>query len=503
MKTTQSARSQASTPARPSKNGAAAHPLSPRCLDGSKRLLERNEQWIPGGVVSLNRKCDPNIAFARGVGSRVWDVDGNEYIDYQAGFAAFFLGHNDPDVNAAVARVLGEQRTLMGAGPTELEGELAELICRHVPTLDKVQLTNTGSEATFLAIRIARAATGRDHVIIIQGGYNGWHNDVAANVISNLADVGRRVSPGEYPFDPLSAGIPEVQKSHVHIVNFNDLDSMVYVLERYPVACVIIEPILQNVGVIKPQPGYLTGLRRLTEEHGCLLIFDEVKTGFRHALTGYQGLCGVTPDLSTFGKALANGYPIGVIGGKREFMDYFVHPERSKRVLIAGTYNAHPIPTAAAIATIRKLASPEHRVYEHVEKLGQLLEAGLKKILRPFGCPFFLARQGSAFCLYFMDHEPRDYHDLAALHDFDLDRRYRIELIQRGVYHFPLPIKQGSISFAHTKQDIEETLDITAQALDAVLGRKGNTEVLRGGPSARSAGRGKSATSGNTGGLKR
>lgn len=133
-----------------SKNGAATHAPSPRCLEGSQRLLERNEQWIPGGVVSLNRKCDPNIAFARGVGSRVWDVDGNEYIDYQAGFSAFFLGHNDPDVNAAVARVLGEQRTLMGAGPTEIERELAELICRHIPTLDKVQLTNTGSEATFL-----------------------------------------------------------------------------------------------------------------------------------------------------------------------------------------------------------------------------------------------------------------------------------------------------------------------------------------------------------------
>lgn len=336
----------------------------------------------------------------------------------------------------------------------------------------------------------------------MQGGYNGWHNDVAANVISNLADVGQRVSPGEYPFDSLSAGIPDVQKSHVHIVNFNDLDSMVYVLERYPAACVILEPILQNVGVIKPQPGYLKGLRRLTEEYGCLLIFDEVKTGFRHALQGYQGLCGVTPDLSTFGKALANGYPIGVIGGKREFMDYFVHPERSKRVLIAGTYNAHPIPTAAAIATIRKLASPEHRVYEHVEKLGQLLEAGLNKILARLGCPFFLARQGSAFCLYFMDHEPRDYHDLAAHHDFDLDRRYRIELIQRGVYHFPLPIKQGSISFAHTKRDIEETLDQTAKALDAALGGKSGAAIQHRARSGRTGGRGKSAITGKAGGLK-
>ena len=422
-------------------------------------------------MVSINRRCDPNIAFSRGLGSRVWDVDGHEYIDYQAGFAAFFLGHNDPDVNAAVERVLREQRTLMGAGPTELEGELAELLCRHVPTLEKVQLTNTGSEATFLALRIARAATGRDHVIIMQGGYNGWHNDVAANVISSLADVGPRVSPGEYPFDALSAGIPEVQKSQVHSVNFNDLDSIVYVLKRHAVAAVILEPILQNIGIVKPQPGYLAGLRKLADEHGFLLIFDEVKTGFRHGLGGYQGICGVTPDLSTFGKALANGYPIGVIGGKRVFMDYFVHPDKAKRVLIAGTYNAHPIPTAAAIATIRKLASPKHQVYQHVEKLGLQLDSGVRGILDPLGWPYFLARQGSAFCLYFMDHEPRDYHDLALHHDSNFDCRYRLELIERGVYHFPLPLKQGSISFAHTERDIAETLDRTAQALRAAAAR--------------------------------
>lgn len=457
--------------------GAQPYGNTPEKYEGSRRLLHRNGQWIPGGVVSINRRCDPNIAFSKGVGSRVWDVDGNEYIDYQAGFAAFFLGHNDPDVNAAVERVMREQRTLMGAGPTELEGELAELLCRHVPTLEKVQLTNTGSEATFLALRIARAATGRDHVIIIQGGYNGWHNDVAANVISSLADIGSRISPGEYPFDALSAGIPEVQKSQIHIVNFNDLDSIVYVLKRYRVAGLILEPILQNIGVVKPQPGYLQGLRRLADEYGFLLIFDEVKTGFRHGLSGYQGLCGVTPDLSTFGKALANGYPIGVIGGKSVFMDYFVHPEKAKRVLIAGTYNAHPIPTSAAIATIQKLASPEHQVYGHMENLGQQLEEGLKRILEPFGRPFVLSRQTSAFCLYFMDHEPRDYHDLALHHDFDLDRRYRLELIERGIYHFPLPIKQGSISFAHTERDIAETLDRTADAFRAAVARQASNRA--------------------------
>lgn len=294
----------------------------------SSALLEKNSKWIPGGVVSLNRKADPNICFSRGSGSRIWDLEGNEYIDYQAGFASAFLGHNDPDVNEAVRNSLDSKTLLMGAGPTELEGLMSELFCRCVPTVENLQITTTGSEATYHAIRIARAATGRDHVIIMQGGYNGWHNDVAGNVISDLSDIGERVSPGEYPFDSLSAGIPENHKSLVHVVNFNDLDSVNYLLARYTVSCIILEPILQNIGIVKPQPGYLEGLRKLADEFGFLLIFDEVKTGFRHALGGFQSICGVTPDLSTFGKAVANGFPMGIIGGKKKYMNYFVDPDK-------------------------------------------------------------------------------------------------------------------------------------------------------------------------------
>ena len=429
----------------------------------SDQILERNSQWIPGGVVSLNRKMEPNICFTRGRGSRVWDADGNEYIDYQAGFAAFFLGHNDPDVNAAVQRAMADERILMGAGPTPLEGELAELICRHVPFVEKVQLTCTGSEASYHALRIARAATGRDHVILIQGGYNGYHNDVGANVISDLADIGPRVSPGEYPFDGISAGIPDAHKKLVHIINYNDLDSVRFVAERNPVACIILEPILQNIGVVKPQPGYLEGLRKLADDLGFVLIFDEVKTGFRHALGGYQSICKVQPDLSLFGKAIANGAILGTIGGKTEYMNYFTHPEKSKRVLISGTFNAHPLSVAAAVATLKKLSDPARRVYEHTGELGRMLEEGVCEILKRYDQPFHYARQGSASCLYFMDHAPRDFHDLAQHHDFALDRKYRAQLIEEGVFHFPLPIKQGSISFAHTQRDIEETLEKTAK----------------------------------------
>lgn len=438
----------------------------------SATLLKKNEKWIPGGVVSLNRKSEPNISFTRGKGSHIWDMDGNEYIDYQAGFSAAFLGHNDPEVNKAVIDAITDQTLLIGAGPTELEGRLAELFCKCVPTVESIQITNTGSEATFHAIRIARAATGKEHVIIMQGGYNGWHNDVAANVISNLSDIGDRVSPGEYPFDAISAGIPKNSKSLVHIINFNDLDSVSYIIKRYPVACIILEPVLQNIGIVKPMDGYLQGLRALADEHNFLLIFDEVKTGFRHALGGYQSICGITPDLSTFGKAVANGYPMGIIGGKKKYMDYFIHPDKSKRVLIAGTFNAHPLTTAAAIATLQKLASPTYKVYEHVYELGRILESGLKDIFEKIDSPFYVARQGSAFCVYFMDHQPVDFHDIAVHHDFAFDKAYRHGLIESGIFNFPLPIKQGSISYAHTVGDIEETLEKTKLVLNQLFENK-------------------------------
>jgi glutamate-1-semialdehyde 2,1-aminomutase len=435
----------------------------------SLALLKNNEKWIPGGVVSLNRKSDPTICFSKGVGSRVWDMDGNEYIDYQAGFAAAFLGHNDMDVNNAVKASMDDNTILMGAGPTDLEGKLAHLFCKCVPTAESIELTTTGSEATYHAIRIARAVTKRNHIIIIQGGYNGWHNDVAGNVISSIDDIGKRVSPGEYPFDSLSAGIPENHTSLIHAINYNDLDSVSYILKRFDVACILLEPILQNVGIVKPLPGYLEGLRKKADENHFLLIFDEVKTGFRHALGGYQSICGVVPDLSTFGKAVANGYPMGVISGKKKYMDYFNHKEKSERVLIAGTFNAHPLISAAAIATLTKLSSKDHQVYNHVNKLGQLLENGLHDIFAKYDKPFYIARQGSAFCVYFMDHAPIDFHDIASNHDFEFDKKYRYRLIEKGIFNFPLPIKQGSISFAHSVADIDETLEKTKAVVNSLF----------------------------------
>jgi glutamate-1-semialdehyde 2,1-aminomutase len=317
-------------------------------------------------------------------------------------------------------------------------------------------------------VRLARAHTGKHGVIVMQGGYNGWHNDVAVNVMTPLKSIGIRVSPGEYKKVPLSAGIPEHVLDDVHVVNFNDLDSVRWVMDQYDIAVLITEPILQNIGIVKPAEGYLEGLRKLCTERGVVLVFDEVKTGFRHALGGYQSLCGVMPDLSVFGKAIANGYPMGAIGGKTNLMHYFVHEDASKRVLIAGTYNAHPFACAGAIGTMEKLASDAEGQYGRLNDLGKRMESGLVGLFRDFDIEATVCRQGSAFCAYFMNHAPVDWHDVAGHHDFAFDERYRKALIGQGIYHFPLATKQGSISLAHSTDDIDETLEKTRDVLKEI-----------------------------------
>jgi glutamate-1-semialdehyde 2,1-aminomutase len=431
----------------------------------SRSIAARSRKVIPGGVVSINRKVEPEIAFVRGQGAHVWDADGNRYIDYHAGFAPHLLGHAHPEVDEAVVRCIKDGQTLMGSGTTSWEGRAAELLCECVPSLEKVQITCTGSEATYHALRLSRAFTGRDHIVVMQGGYNGWHDEVACNVMTPLDRLGSRVNCGEYPFVPMSAGMPTGIASRVHVVEFNDLESVAWAFEKYPVACLLTEPILQNIGVVKPRAGYLQGLRDLCDKHGVVLVFDEVKTGFRHALGGYQSIAGVRPDLTTFGKAIANGYPMGAVGGRADIMDLFDHPDPDKRVLIAGTYNGHPVPTAAAIATMELLRRDRVAVYSRLEALGARTQTGLEGLFRRHAVEAVVARQGSAFCAYYMDHLPQSWYDLASHHDMNRDLKYRRALIARGVYQFPLPTKQGSISAAHTEADIDFTLEATEAVL--------------------------------------
>jgi glutamate-1-semialdehyde 2,1-aminomutase len=427
--------------------------------------IERNSRYIPGGVSSTNRIIDPPLIFSRAEGAYLWDVDGKRYIDYHAAFAPHLLGHNFAPVTEAVIEVLQRHESLYGAGTTVLEGDLAELICRNIPAVDKVCLLNTGSEATALAIRVSRAFTRRQHVIVVQGSYNGNGDELACNVFNTRAEIGPRVSPGEYPLRPLGAGTTLETTRFVHPINFNDLESVRYVCRRHPVAAMITEPVLQNIGVIKPEPGYLEGLRGLADELGFVLIFDEVKTGFRHALGGFSDLCGVRPDLVTYGKAVANGYPLALLGGRRELMDQLYHPDPSQRPLISGTYNGHPVGVAAALRTVQYLVANEATVYGQLESLGRMMEEGLQAVFARHGLTATIARQGSAFSFYFMAHAPVDLHDLMEHHDFELDLALRRALVERGIFVVPIATKQCSISAAHTAEDIRGTLTACDTAL--------------------------------------
>ena len=431
----------------------------------SNQVLVSNERYIPGGVVSIVRKTEPAIAFTRGQGAYLWDVDGNRYLDYHAAFAPMVLGHNDPYVNEAVQKVVSSGSSLYGSGSNELDGQLAEMLCTHVPAAEMVEFLNTGTEASMASVRLARACTGRDHVIVMQGGFNGSHNDVACNVLTPLDKIGSRVSPGEYPFVPLGPGIPESHAQLVHVINFNDLDSVRYVCDRYDVAALVTEPILQNIGIMKPKSGYLEGLRKLADEYGFVLIFDEVKTGFRYSLGGYSQVSGVQPDLVYFAKAVANGYPFSVLGGKKDLMAQFAHPDPSRQPICSGTYNGHPIPVTAAIATLERLLEGDCQIYRQLESLGQQCQTGIEEILRSRGITGTVARQGSAFCIYLMDHSPVDWHDLAENHDFKADVALRQAMVNKGIYFFPVATKQCSISAAHTESDIADTLE----TLDSIM----------------------------------
>ncbi|HET7044948.1 MAG TPA: aminotransferase class III-fold pyridoxal phosphate-dependent enzyme, partial [Gaiellaceae bacterium] len=307
-------------------------------------LAARAAAVIPGGVNSGQRRVPglEELVIAATAGSTFTDGDGNVYTDYHAAFGPPLLGHNDPDVDAAVAET-ARTTGLMGVGVSRVEVELAERIVELVPSVEQVLLTETGSEATHHAIRVARAATGRRHIVKFQGCYHGWHDSVAMNVISLPENVGRR--------DPISqGGIPEVTEATI-VCRFNDAADVECALAEHDVAAIILEPIPHNIGAVLPQPGFLERLRELATKHGTVLVFDEVITGFRHGLGGYQSICGVTPDLTTMGKAMANGYPVSALGGRAELMDLF-STTPGRPAFFAGTFNGHPAMAAAALATI-------------------------------------------------------------------------------------------------------------------------------------------------------
>ncbi|GBC77753.1 Glutamate-1-semialdehyde 2,1-aminomutase [bacterium HR08] len=423
----------------------------------NRELFSDASAVIPGGVNTSLRRIEPPLVFTRAHGAIIADVEGREYIDYHAAFGPVILGHNMEAVNQRVREAM-QRLDLIGVGTTDLEIALARKICAHIPSAEKVLFCNSGSEATYQAIRLARAVTGRRKIIKFQGCYHGWHDAVALNVISPAERLGRR--------DPLSAGsFPEVVDATL-VCRFNDLEDVERTIRdhRGEIAALILEPIPHNIGCVLPKPGFLEGLRELTRQHGILLIFDEVVTGFRHHLGGYQKICGVIPDLTTLGKSMANGYPIAALCGRRELMDRFnTHPEGD--VFFAGTYNGHPLGCAAALATIEILETQP--VHERIFRLGERMRSGLREIVERLGIPATVTGFGSIFVLYFLEGPIESYADLLR-NDVERFLTYRRKLIERGIFELPLNLKRNHISFSHTEEQIEHTLQVAEDVLKEI-----------------------------------
>ena len=427
-------------------------------MNASAALLEAASEVIPGGVNTCRRRSEPRICFRRGKGAYLEDLDGRRYIDYHAAYGAVFLGHSHPAVTDRVARAMRET-VLFGVGVTEAELALARKIATHVPSVEQVVVCNSGSEATYHAIRLARGVTGRQKLVKFQGCYNGFHDYVLRNVLSTADGLGRR--------DPHSAGMLESAVDATLVCRFNDLDDVRSTLERHgeDVAAIIVEPFAHNSPGLLPRDGFLAGLRALCDEFGALLIFDEVITGFRHHIGGVQALTGVLPDLTTMGKAIANGFPLAAIGGRRVHMERF-NTSADGDVHFGGTYNGNAIAVEAGLATIEQLE--DGRVHEHVFALGDRMRRGLAEVAARVGVPAVVGGYGSLFVLCFMEGPLESYDDVLR-NDEALFGRYRRELVARGIFEMPESLGRSHISAAHTEADIDGTLEIAEDALRAAV----------------------------------
>jgi glutamate-1-semialdehyde 2,1-aminomutase len=427
-------------------------------MNASELLLDQAADVIPGGVNTCRRRSDPRICIRRGAGAYIEDLDGRRYLDYHAAYGAIFLGHSHPAVVERVSRAMRET-VLFGVGVTEAEVALARAIVRHVPSAEQVVVCNSGSEATYHAIRLARGITGREKIVKFQGCYNGFHDYVLRNVLSAPEGVGAR--------DPHSKGMLDAAIDATVVCRFNDLADVRAAFERHDgeIAAIVVEPIAHNSPGLLPQAGFLPGLRELCDDTGALLIFDEVITGFRHHVGGYQAIAGVVPDLTTLGKAIANGFPIAAIAGGRRHLERFTtNPDGD--VHFGGTYNGNAIGVEAALATIEQLE--DGRVHEHVFALGDRMRDGLAAIAERAGIPAVVGGFGSLFVLCFMEGPLTSYEDVLR-NDTDLFMRYRRALIARGVFEMPESLGRSHISAAHTADDIDRSLEIAEQALRAAL----------------------------------
>lgn len=420
----------------------------------SKSLFERAERVIPGGVNSPVRAFravggDP-IFIQKGEGSRIWDVDGNAYIDYVGSWGPLIHGHRPPEVCAALTGVIADRGTSFGA-PTAAEVDLAERIVEMVPSIEKVRLVNSGTEATMSAIRLARGFTGRDRILKFDGCYHGHGDSLLVKAGSGVATLGLPDSPG----------VPAALAGLTSVVGFNNPDETRNAFEAFgpEIACVIVEPVAGNMGCVPPEPGFLELLRELTADAGAVLIFDEVMTGFRVAPGGAQQRYGVRPDLTTLGKVIGGGLPVGAYGGRADIMDQ-VAPVGP--VYQAGTLSGNPLAVAAGLATLDRLGSGD--VYTILERLGHRLERGIQELGVERGVRFQVNRVGSMLTLFFVDVPVIDF-SAARCADTNRFRDFFRKLLAQGIYWPASQFEAAFISTAHSEADIDRTVEAIGASL--------------------------------------
>lgn len=416
-------------------------------LERSRQLFEEARKFIPGGVNSPVRAFKSvggtPIFISRAKGSKIYDADGNEYVDYVGSWGPMILGHSHPNVVRAITEV-AEKGTSYGA-PTELEIEMAKLVVEAVPSIEKVRFVSSGTEAVMSAIRLARGYTGREKIVKFEGCYHGHSDSLLAKAGSGVMTLGIPGTPG----------VTEGTARDTIVLPYNDLEAVKEVFDREGenIACVILEPVAGNMGVVPPKEGFLEGLREITSRFGSLLIFDEVITGFRVSYGGAQELYGVEPDLTTLGKIIGGGLPVGAFGGKAEIMDH-IAPEGP--VYQAGTLSGNPLAMAAGIAVLRTLK--ESSAYDYLEEASAKLARGLREALEEAGVPFYMTRVGSMMCTFFTETEVVDY-ATAATSNTEVYSRFFWGMIEEGCYFAPSQFEAAFVSVAHTETDIEKTVE--------------------------------------------
>lgn len=411
-------------------------------------LLERAKAVLPGGINTCIRNYPPDFVTAKAEGAYFWDQNGKKYVDFLGAWGPMVVGYGCKEIKDKVADAV-QKYDLYGVGVSEPEVRLAEKITGHMRAVERVLACGSGSEATYHAIRAARAATGRTKIIKMQGAFHGWHDSVLLNVLSKKENL--------YRPDPFSAGMLRDVYEKTLLCRINDFDHLQKTCEenKGQIAAIIIDPFNTTFGCLKCDGNYLKQVRELCDQEGIYLIFDEVVTGFRVALGGATSFYDVDPDLTCLGKAIGNGFPVAAVGGKKEIMETF-NTVKNGNVSYQATYYGNPIMAAAGVATIEKLESPGF--YEHLNAVGDRFADGLRAIAHQMRLPISVVNQGSLIGLYFGPGPYHNYDETFADVDCEASTRFRTQMTERGFLIHPDPFKRIVVSYSHSEEDIDQAL---------------------------------------------